>query len=185
MFTSAFLSSAPNGYVAAGTGPSVVPMLEMVRAGGFLGGNSIIAIVSVPPSSIPGAILGLPINEPQFQKIVHRLNGHGADLEMDLDLTDSLGLTSSGKMLSARKLGIKDKQGIRHGFYRLNDNNGYLLYKETTAGYSYLYTGLDFKPYKAFVQQKGRAPEVKADSHDLMIALYDELCVWAAFADQL
>lgn len=127
-----------------------------------------------------------PLSAEQLQKILKDLQARNKQTTFDPKLTNFLGLTKNGEILTLQYRAVKDDQGIFHGFFRLNGNTGYLVVQRTGKGVTTCRVDMDLNLVSAATTPSGQpgvyiAPPLAETAK----MLHDELLVWADIANQI
>lgn len=144
MLTSAFLSTAPEGMISAGAGPTapgqaISDVLNGLRNSGWHGAADLSVTT---PASIPvsAAAYGdttppsAPITEVQLRKVLNIMTQSGTEASLIPSVAKSLGLGKNGEKVRIRQLAISDDKAIQYGFALLKDGSGYILDKGPRIG---------------------------------------------------
>jgi hypothetical protein len=130
-----------------------------------------------------------PLSAEQLQTILEDMQKRKKQAVLNAKLTDLLGLTKSGEVLTLLYRAVKDDQGIYHGFFRLNGNTGYLVLQRTKKGVTMCHVDMDLNPVypvSAVTNPVGQpGVYVVTPRPEIEKMLHDELLVWADIANQI
>lgn len=128
-----------------------------------------------------------PLSNAQLNRIIKNIEERHKQVTLDRDVTNLLGLTKNGEVLTLQHRGIKDSHGIIHTLYLLEGKAGFLLGRRTAEGFTvfHLDGGLNaisgvFNPNK----YSDPAVVVPLDE-SAKKTLYDELLAWADITNQV
>ena len=189
MLTSAFLASAPHsGITEAGAGPqpqAIVNVLSGLRASGWAGTTEMpdMMLVSTPHSAAGSAesIAEPSLTGDQQKKLAALMAAYGHDVALSQPVTDALGLSKGGEVLTLRQLTV-DEHPELHTYIPLADRGFIFFFIDTTAARSYRLDG-NFKFVAAVSKKKGQEPVVIPIS-DAYRNVQAEIAYWAALADK-
>ena len=144
MFTSAFLATAPNTFVAAAAGPQLPQIINVV--GMFPGMQTPeVAPPPITPDASDAAISPPPrlITAAQFKKILDDTAVNGKIAPVSTEVTTPLGLTIKGNTLTVPRDSFRDPNENRHSFWKL-ENKNYLFGVSNQVSAHIYYVDKDF-----------------------------------------
>jgi len=194
MITSAFLATAPDGIISAGAGPQMpaqlIPtVLAQVRGTGWHGTATQTIPISVAAPHTTEVNMPTqptaPLSGEQLQKILKNLEERNKLAAVDRVITDSLGLTKNGEVLTLQYRALKDSQGIMHAFVLLNGNMGYLVSQRKGNESIIFHLDPTLKPVITIAGTYGQPKFSAVPLPDVEGTLQAELRYWANIADTM
>ncbi len=127
-----------------------------------------------------------PLSAEQLQKILKDMQDRNQMATFNPQLTDSLGLTKDGKVLTLEFRALKDDKGIYHSFFRLDGNTGYLIAQRTEKGVTTCHVDMNLNLVKAVIHPEGQpGVYVRLPLHEATKILHAELLWWADIANEI
>jgi hypothetical protein len=186
MFTSGLLSTAPNAFVAAASGPQpavLVNALNGLRADGW---HAVEAVSAQTPAAVPASVpapASGTLTETQLQALVRLANTKGQRGKLNQLVTNALGLTSGTDPIAPLQYTMHDPKGFGHAFCVLDGGSGYILGIAYPGRAEIYYVGLDLSLKAALNKRKDENPESIATG-DAQKNLSAEFAYLALIADQ-
>jgi hypothetical protein len=129
---------------------------------------------------------GEPLSAEQLQTILEDLQARNKQTVLDPKLTDSIGLTKNGEVLTLQYRAVKDDHGVGHGFFRLNGDMGYLVVQRTEKGVTMCRVERDLNLVAAVTKPSDQpGVYVTPPLTETAKILRTELLVWADIANQI
>ena len=189
MITSAFLATAPDGLISAGAGPQMSTILAQVRGAGWHGTSAHMTPISVAEPHTTAVNMPVkpasPLSKEQLEKILKNLEERNKQTSISSEISEILGLTKNGEVLTIQARAFKDSQGVMHGFFRLNGNDGYLMSQRTEAKATIFHLDPNLKPITAISNMPGQPKMSMIPLPEVEGTLNTELRYWANIADTL
>ncbi|MFI5345427.1 MAG: hypothetical protein ACHQ51_03530 [Elusimicrobiota bacterium] len=190
MVTTSFLATAPStAVISAAAGPqpaALLNALEGMRAAGWYGMENALlpapAAIPQTASAAPAAAAANPLSDIQIQKLIKLTVDHGHDVTLSHFITNALGVTVPGELLTVRQVSIIVSPELSRAFQKSKDD-GYLFLTITPAGYKVYRTDANEALIAAVEIPPGQGPVAIAVA-DAQQQLAAEIAYWGAIADR-
>lgn len=195
MLTSAFLATAPEGFMAAAAGPmgatqALQSAMSGLRANDWHGTRgltvpTVVATAQTTEIPTPPPPAAAPLTKGQIQTLNRILDSKNKDYVMFTAYSRLLGLTKGDETVDVRAMSAKDANNIRHNFGRILNGTGYILTREQSTDEMHMYwVSPDFKLIAAIDKSKANGLTVLA-APVAELEIKEDLVNWAKLADKL
>lgn len=190
MLTSAVLATAPEGLIAASAGPNMQAVFAHIQGSGFPGTAAMPspAAVNTPHSVAVNTAVqpAAPISEQQLRIINKDLEARNKYATLSPEQAGPLGLTKNGEPLTLLFRATHATDGIRHAFFRLDGNAGYIVGQRTEKGMTLCRVDAKLNLVLAVTYPAGQpGVHVVTPLPEAAKILHYELSAWAGFADEM
>jgi len=192
MLTSAFLATAPEGIIHAGTVPipaqAMSTLLSNVQGSGWHGTSTMMVAV---PSATPNAVAvnvppapASPLRDAQLIKIISAVDKSEDVRALSPAMAVLLGLPTNPQNTFKFHFFVTP-EGTSHVFARLNASNDYLVYSRTGSVGTFMHVDAGLQLYAAATETVGVAGATLKvlPVREAAKQLDQELAAWANYAD--